>query len=278
MKKLLLFLFIIFSIVNFAQAKEYKRIISLAPSVTISLYELDLEKNIAGITLYCPKGKYQKELVGTFLEPDLEKIVALRPDLIIASKDGNLKAPVEKLQKIGFEIYVMEAAKNFEEICQNFILLAKKTNTEKTALEIVKKAKMQVAEIYNSTKLSQAKTVFWEIGTKPLYTAGKNSFLNSYNKYSNTKNIYGETIKSAYSPVDIEDVLMRNPDIVLIADMDTSAKYPQEQIKKYALCNAGKNGKVYVLKSDELFGLTPLSFSDELKNISLLGFSKTNGD
>jgi iron complex transport system substrate-binding protein len=267
-KKIFLFLFIVFCASSFVQAKEYKRIVSLSPSVTRSIYELGLEGNISAVTIHCPKGNYKKELIGTFLEPDLEKIISLKPDLIIASKDGNMKAPVEKLQKIGFDVYVVEASKSFEEICSNFIALAKYINAEKNALEMVKKAQAQVDEIYNESKAMQSKTVFWEVGAKPLYTAGKNSFLNSYNKYCNTKNIYKDAIKTAYSPVDIEDVLVKNPDIVFIADMDSTVKYVKEEIKKYALCNAGKNGRIYIFKSDELFGLTPLSFADTLKKIS----------
>ena len=87
---LILFLLIIFSSVGGLFA-EYNRIISLAPSATESLYELGLEKNIIANTVYCSDGNSKKEKIGTVTEPNIEKIISLNPDLIVATKEGNYK-------------------------------------------------------------------------------------------------------------------------------------------------------------------------------------------
>ena len=102
MKNLIFALFLLFS-ASYAYA-DYNRIVSLAPSATASLYELGIDAEIAGVTVYCSGGKTKKEIVGTLLEPDFEKIISLKPDLIIASKEGNSKAAVEKLMRLGLNV------------------------------------------------------------------------------------------------------------------------------------------------------------------------------
>ncbi|MDR3048507.1 MAG: helical backbone metal receptor [Elusimicrobiota bacterium] len=270
MQKFLSIVIIIFMFSSIVYAKTYARIISLAPAVTKSLYELGIDEELLGITSFCPKGKSKKEIIGNLLEPDLEKIISLKPDLIIASKEGNSKVLVEKLQRAGFLIYSMEMSENFEELCENFYQLAKALDKDKMAQNIIQKAKEQIDEIAKAARSREIKTVFWEIGDKPLYTAGSRSFLNSYNKYTNTKNVY-ENLKVRYSPIDIEDILMRNPDIIIAADMDGN---DEAQIKsfweKYQTIKAVKNKRIYVLSADDLFGLTPSIFAKTLKKIYFL--------
>ena len=82
-------------------ANRPRRIISLIPSVTRSLYLLGLQDEIAAVTIFCPPEAKDKEKIGTILEPDIEKIVSLKPDIVIASKEGNRQVTVEKLRSIG---------------------------------------------------------------------------------------------------------------------------------------------------------------------------------
>ena len=140
---------ILFILTAIVCAEESKRIISLAPSITESLYELGLEQSVKGITIYCPKGAIKKEVIGTLLEPDMEKIILLNPDLIIATKEGNNKAIVEKLERLGFDVYVVESSENFNEICENYYRLAKKLDRTKEAIKIINTANDSLQEIYN---------------------------------------------------------------------------------------------------------------------------------
>jgi iron complex transport system substrate-binding protein len=263
--KTLSILLAVFLFAGVSFAKDYKRIISLAPSVTKNLYELGIDKEIIAITMYCPKGKFQKEIIGTLLEPDLEKIISLKPDLIIAAKEGNSQILVEKLRKIGISVYIMETANSFEEICNNFFLLAEEIGYQKQAQKIIDEARGIVLSISSKTKNQTVQTLFWEIADKPLYTAGKGSFLNDFNAYTKTKNIYADFISGRYAPVDIEDVISRNPDIIIAADMD--GQDLAQTKKKYKNAKAVKNNKVYYLKSDDLFGLTPMFFASALERI-----------
>lgn len=85
-----------------------QRIVSLAPGISETLYALGLEDKIVGVTTFCdwPPAVQAKTKIGGFTNPSIEKIVALRPDLILAAADGNRKETVRQLEKLGLPVYV----------------------------------------------------------------------------------------------------------------------------------------------------------------------------
>ncbi|MDR2666384.1 MAG: helical backbone metal receptor [Endomicrobium sp.] len=267
MKKIVIYIFILlFLLTDTAWSKNYRRIVSLAPSVTESLYELGVEQSVVGITVYCPKGLIKKEIVGTLLEPNIEKIILLNPDLIILTKEGNIKATAEKFKYLGFEVYIMETAESFNGICVNYFYLAKKLNKAKNGKRIVDTTRCLLREIYNKLKDFNELGVFWEIGTRPLFTLGKQSFINDYSYYTRTINVYSD-FNVRYFTVDIEDVIKRNPDIILIANVD-GVNNNGEIIRwsKYKMIKAVKNNKVFVINVDNnyMFKPTPLKFAESV--------------
>jgi iron complex transport system substrate-binding protein len=256
-------IFISFLFFSKSFCKEYKRIISLAPSVTESLYELGLESSVKGLTLYSKKIYKDKEIIGNLLEQDIEKIISLKPDLIIATKDGNVQKAVEVLKQynyIGFDIYVMESAKDFEDICTNFLKLAEELGKTEHAKNIVKQAKKSIKESYNKITTDRNLKLFWQIAATPIYTAGNKSFINDYNHYTKTKNLY-EDVNLRYLSVDVENVLERNPDIIVIVNMGYLGSKEKKYWRKYKVLNAVKNNRIFVLNEEDLFMLTPLTFS-----------------
>lgn len=263
MKRMLLLVLFLF-IFNPLFADEYKRIISLAPLVTDSIYELGLEENVIGITIFCNKGSTNKEIIGTLLEPDIEKIISLNPDLIIATKEGNNKAIVEKLIRLNFNVYVMETSENFKDICKNFNDLAAKLGKKSLGKSIIDKAYKDINKVYSNLKKAKNYKVFWEIGAMPLYTAGKQSFVNDYNYYTKTKNIY-DNLNARYSLIDIEDVVLRNPDIIILVNMGDVTFEEINVWKKYKTLNAVKNKKILMIDVDDLFTPTPQSFAKGVK-------------
>jgi iron complex transport system substrate-binding protein len=260
---IIVFLFLFAAI---ACTEEYKRIISLSPSITESLYELGAEQFVKGITIYCPKGTTEKEIIGALLEPDIEKIALISPDLIISTKEGNTKATVEKLKRLGFEVYVMEAARNFNEICINYYNLAKKLGRKKEAEKIINEAKRSVKEIYGKISGLNELKVFWEIGARPLYTAGEQSFVNDYNHYTKTINLYKDA-DTRYLAVNIEDIIKRNPDIIVLVNAGDIKSEEIRNWNKYKMIKAVRNSKIFMIYDGDIFTPTPLTF---IKGVAML--------
>ncbi len=242
---------------------EYKRIVSLAPSVTESLYELGIDKELVANTVYCKDNNFKREKVGTVTEPNIEKIISLKPDLVIATKEGNYKSVIDRLIRLKLNIYIMDTYSNFEDICFNFQKLADYLSKSKEAKQIISDVKKEILNLSNESKSKNKnknkEKIFWEIGANPIFTVGNRSFANEYNKYINGINIF-ENLDMRYPNISVESVIEKNPDIILLVNMGDVSK--QEIIKwnKYKNISAVKNNNIYLLEADDIFIPTPKRF------------------
>ena len=93
-----------------------KRIISLAPNITEILFSLGLDEEIVGVSIHCnfPEKAKSKIQVGSYISLDFERIVSLKPDLVIATGAGNTRDMVERLEKLGFPTYVIFPKKFYD--------------------------------------------------------------------------------------------------------------------------------------------------------------------
>ncbi len=262
MKRFLFLLTLLFITTNlFAQ---YKKIISLAPSATESLYELGIDKELIANTIYCSNGNFKKEKIGTVTEPNIEKIISLNPDLIVATKEGNYKTVVDKLVRLKLTIYVMEPYSNFEDICNNFQELADFLDKSDTAKEIITDVKEEILSLSDKKETSKKEKIFWEVGANPIFTVGNKSFVNEYNKYINGINVF-DNIDMRYPNISIESVIERNPDIIMLVNMGDVSEQEIAKWKKYKNITAIKNNKIYLLEADDIFTPTPKKFLNGIK-------------
>ena len=256
---LLLLLFITTSL--FA---EYKRIISLAPSATESLYELGLDKELIANTVYCSDGIVKKEKIGTVTEPNIEKIIALNPDLIVATKEGNYKTVIDKLLRLKLTVYVMEPYSSFEDVCFNFQQLADYLDKSDEAKQIISDVKKEISNLSNESKDKKQEKIFWEVGANPIFTVGNQSFVNEYNKYINGINVFGN-IEMRYPNISVESVIEKNPDIILLVNMGDVSDQEILKWNKYKNITAIKNNKIFLLEADDIFTPTPKKFLNGIK-------------
>lgn len=263
MKKILFLLLLIFLLSSNVFAK-YNRIISLAPSATESLYELGIDKELVANTVYCSDGNSKKEKIGTVTEPNIEKIVSLKPDLIIATKEGNYKTVIDKLIRLKLTVYVMEPYSNFEDICINFKQLADYLDKSDTAKEIINNVKDEISELDKETKNKDKEKIFWEVGANPIFTVGKQSFVNEYNKFINGTNVF-EYIDMRYPNISAESVIEKNPDIIMLVNMGDVSDQEIAKWNKYKNITAVKNNKIYLLEANDIFTPTPKKFLNGIK-------------
>lgn len=259
-KILLLLIFLVSSNV-FA---EYKRIVSLAPSATESLYELGLYDNVVANTVYCSDGIVKKEKIGTVTEPNIEKIISLNPDLIVATKEGNYKTVIDKLVRLKLTVYVMEPYSSFEDVCNNFQRLADYTEKSDTAKKIIEDVKKEISQLSKETEKADKEKIFWEVGANPIFTVGNKSFVNEYNKYINGINVF-EYIDMRYPNISVESVIEKNPDIIMLVNMGDVSDQEILKWNKYKNITAVKNNKIYLLEADDIFTPTPKKFLNGIK-------------
>lgn len=244
-----------------------KRIISLAPSMTEELYLLRAEDSLVGNTTYCvtpPAARY-KEKVGSITKVDLEKVVGLKPDLVLATSLTNLKT-IQKLRDLGIEVRIFPAPKNFTSLCEQFLELGKAIGKEVDTKEIIAAAEGKVAAIKARATAFVKPRVFIEIGAKPLFTANRDYFINDFVELGGGMNIAEDSKIGTYSR---EEVLRRNADVILIVTMGLAGEKEKEAWQKFKTLNAVKHGRIYVIDSRKICSPTPVTFVETLEEITV---------
>lgn len=237
------------------------RIVSLAPATTRSLYELGLDSAVVGITTFCPPGTTAKTVIGTLWEPNIEKIAMLKPDLVIASKEGNKKSTAAALKNLGLKVMVLEAPRSFDEICATTRALGAALGRRQAADAVIAAARARLASVSARRAAHAGRLrVFWEVGDRPLFSVGAQSFMHEYNTYLCTENIFGG-ITAPYPQVSREEVLRRAPDVIFVIAMAGMSAREQREWDKYPAVPAVSNHRVFFVENQDFLAPTPLNFA-----------------
>lgn len=242
-----------------------QRIVSLAPALTESLYLLGVGDRLKGCTTYCkkPEEAKHKEKVGTLVEINVEKVLLLKPDLVLAMEFSDRKG-VEKLKNLGIRVELFPSPKDFNHLCQSFLRLGRMVGREEKANEIVDKAKKEAAFIRRQVERKKKIKMFWQLGAKPLFAATKGYFTNDYIEYAGGINIAADAKSGIYSR---EEVLKRNPDVIVIVTMGIAGEREKKTWQTYSSINAVKHNRIYIVDSYKYCSPTPKGFVEALKEL-----------
>jgi iron complex transport system substrate-binding protein len=153
-----------------------KRIISLAPNLTETLFALGLERELVGVTRYCdyPEAARTKPKIGNFLKVSIESIVSSHPDLIIGIVDGTQADTVRKLDNAGLPIYLVNPT-SLEGIFEMVKTIGAITGKKAAAASMVHDLRKRVHAVRILMKDVPKPRVFFQIGTDPIMTVGRNT-------------------------------------------------------------------------------------------------------
>ncbi len=245
MKSLIFFLIILFfPTLSFSYVQ---RIISLAPSVTETIYYLNAIDRVVAVSNYCkwPEEIKDKPKAGGMLNPSYEKILALKPDLVIISKDVTPKEVYQRLVNLGLKVHVY-APKSLKNMPEEVERLGIAIGKEKEAKSIAYEFQKNIKKIKKIFKWQKALFIIW---ANPLTVAGKTSHINE------VMNLLGLINISESSSINIERIIKMNPDIIFFG-VGHRSSVSEDLILKLKDTNAVKNGKVYYI-SDKIYHLSP---------------------
>ncbi len=229
-----------------------KKIISLAPNITEILFSLGLDQEIVGVSIHCnfPEKVQSKVRVGSYISLDFEKIVSLKPDLIIATGAGNTRDMVERLERLGFPIYVI-FPRNVEDVIRNVGHLGQLVGREKEGVEIIQEMKRRRERVVERTQGLPRPRVFLQIGEAPVVTVGKNSFADDLIRLAGGDNVAGNE-KEMYPRFGMEEILKRSPEVILISSMNPRGNYQKalQEWSRWKTIPAVKNGRIHLIDSD----------------------------
>ncbi len=234
-----------------------QRVICLAPSLSelaADLVGLDL-KRIVGVSEYSDYPPAVKKIVsiGSYTQINLEKILSLKPDLVLATADGNSKDQVIHLRELGITVVVVDTG-DFDQVCRSILLVAKALGSLSLGEQMVSHFRSELARMREQGKSRAPVKVLLQIGDDPLVVVGRKSFLHSALELLGAKNAYGNT-ESHYPRPSLEDIIHLDPDIILVMTLGEDPQSYKRMVMKwqqFSGMTAVKNKKVLVFKSDVL--------------------------
>lgn len=272
LKKLFLFLCIV--TVFAVQGQPCSRIVSLVPSVTQSLYYLEAQDNLVGCTSYCQAAKKDnKEIVSSAVKANVEKIISLKPDVVLASGLADPK-DLELLRKVGIKVEIFNSPKSFSEICDEFIRLGIMAGKGEKANTIVEESKSAVQKIAGRNRQHGNRKMFFQIGANPAFAVIRKTFMNDYITLSGFGNIAGNL---AHGTVTREFVVANNPDCIFIATMGITSEEELKTWSGYSGMSAAKKKQIYLIDADIACQPTPITFVQTLETMSRLIGEQANG-
>lgn len=202
---------------------EPMRIVSVLPSTTETLCALGVCNRLVGVDTFSdyPQQVTRLPKVGGLYDPNIEAIVALKPDLVVVSKYGKLEGP---LTQAGLTVVAVNP-ETYEEVFSKTLTLGRIVNREAAAKALVTQMRRDIARIEILTKIAARKpTSYLEIDPTP-YSVGPNSFMGVLLTKAGARNIIPASMGD-FPKVDPEFIVGQNPQLILSTDLKDLGKRP----------------------------------------------------
>jgi len=254
------------SLMSYGESKAKPSIIALSPHIVEMLYDIGAGEQIIATTAFADYPEQAKDIpvIGNYLRLQIEKVIALQPDLIIAWKSGNPSDDLDRLKQLGFNI-VYSQPNTFEDVAKEMQEFGELTGHKKQAN---KKAKQFLSALEVIKKQYQSKTkvvAFYELWSRPLTTVAKGSWPQQFLSVCGVENPFKQ-VATPYPQVNIEKIL-QTPIQLIIQPLSTNQTDKQGfNWRDWPVIPAVKNQQIIQPDADAMHRMTARSIR-ELKNL-----------
>lgn len=236
-----------------------QRIVALAPSITEIIFALGQENRLKGVTRFSdyPQAADKLPKVGSYVHLDLEKIVALNPDLCIAVKDGNPREVIKRLESLNIPVYAIDP-QDFATVMKSLEEIGALLNAENRARSLILEIQSRIQRVKSGVEKSNRRPrVFFQIGISPIVSAGTDTFIHEMIVLAGGENVAEGDVK--YPRYSREQVLGLSPEIIIISSMARQAAF--EQVKsewaRWPNLSAVQSGRIHLVDSNLFDRPTP---------------------
>ncbi len=258
---------------TFKSAPE--RIISLAPNITEILFLLGLGDRVVGVTRYCdyPAEALKREKIGGMLDPDVEKISALNPDLVIAFR-GNPLGALKKLKDIRLPVFILDIGIELESVFPLIAKIGRIASKEAEAQTLISGLKRKYDFVRTALKgVREKPRVFLNIHGMGLSTCGRDSYLNDLLVKAKGLSITGQ-IPQNWLEYSREPFLRDDPEVIIIltkspSDFELAKKWLRSQ-PGFSEIRAVKSGRILFMDENPASRFGPRLFDSLIDLAQLL--------
>jgi len=241
---------------------QANRIVSTAPSLTEILFALGLGDKIVGVTLDSdyPPAAVKKPKVGTFWQPNIEAVIAAKPDLVITLGFEQQRNLAERLKRIGYKSLTLDIEK-ISELFGAIESIGVVTGKQAEAEALVSDVRKKLNNLSSLVGAERRVKVLWVVQREPLRVAGRDTFINEMLKLAGGENAIGPTLHK-YPPIGAEQVIASGAEVIIEPamwrdDLAGQKEAAVEYWSKFKNVPAVKEKHVYVIDGDTVSRLGP---------------------
>ncbi len=236
-----------------------QRIVSLAPSITEIVFALGAGDRLKGVTQHCdfPADAQFLPKVGSYVHLDLERIVALKPDLCIAVRDGNPQNAVTELEALGIPVYAVDP-RNLDTAVDTVLEVGQLLNAATKAQHLANEMRARIERVKVGVAGTELRPrVFFQIGTAPIVSAGTNTVIHELIVTAGGQNLADGP--SSYPRFSREQVLALQPEVIIITSMTKESDLEQvsAEWRHYEGLPAVRNNRIFIVDADLFDRPTP---------------------
>ncbi|SRR5579871_13205 len=208
-----------------------QRIVSLAPSLTETIYALGAADRLVGVTNYCdfPPEAQQKSKIGDMLNPNLERIAALRPDLVLITKDGNRRDTLTALEHLNIPTFAV-GTERLDDISRMFRDVGRAVGEPAAGVALAAQLDQRISRVQHALAGRPAKRVLMVIWLQPMVSVGRGTFLNDLLERAGAKTV-ADTDSQPWPKLSVEEILRSDPDYIVVTRSPGFAPGRDEMMK-----------------------------------------------
>ncbi len=234
-----------------AQASEKPqqalRIIAMAPHIVEMLFDIGAGEQVVGAVEYSdfPKAALDIPRVGGYHGLKMEKVLSLKPDLVIAWTSGNQVTDIEQMQRLGLKV-VFSQPENIEDVAKEIRYFGQLTGRAVQAEQVALAFEQRLEKIRAKHQAKAPVKIFYQLWPEPMMTINKDTWLNQLVEICQGENVFGNN-PTQYPKIGIENVIVAQPEIIILPDEKSKKVQPVVNWQKWPEIPAVKHdGFVHV--------------------------------
>lgn len=239
-----------------------RRIITLAPNLTEIAFALGLSEKIVAVSTDSdyPQQTAGIKTIGSFWKPNLEAVIAAKPDLVITLWFEQQKNVADSLKRLGINTLTLKIT-NIKQLLEAVRQIGTAADCRQNAKQLAQTLQNQIDDLKLKCNSQNKPKLLWVVQTQPLRVAGTNTFINEVIEIAGGQNAIGPTVQQ-YPQIGTEQLILSKADIIIQSAMDNKSITDQQKAAqlywaKKADIPAVKNNKIFVIDSNLVQRLGP---------------------
>ncbi|MBH0069646.1 cobalamin-binding protein [Pseudoalteromonas sp. NZS100] len=245
------------TLAELANDSKKLRIIALAPHIVENLFAIGAGDNIVGTVDYAdyPSEAQSIERIGGYYGISLEKVLALKPDLVIAWKSGNQSEDLAQIERLGIKVYLSNPV-TIAGVADELLTFGEFTGNIEQSQQAANAFTQKLNAIIKSQQDKKNITGFYQLWAEPMMTVSKNTWISQLIETCHVSNVFAQSITD-YPQISIENVIVTKPQVIIIPDEKSKTPQPVVNWQKWPEVPAVKNDQFISVNADLLHRFTP---------------------